>query len=100
MACLDMVQHFGNGLKLGQILIIQLLLSHRHLVCRHLESTLLIERSDNSGNRHTAPRIKELLAELAVPFRKGPAPRDVMKRHRVGDSAVAVEQVSLKRSRR
>lgn len=91
-----MFEHFGDCLKLRKHFEIEFLLPIGDTLHRHLQSMLLIERCNDLRHWHTSPGIEEVLIEFALPFSKRPFPCDIMEGHRVGDRAIAIEQVRFK----
>ena len=93
-----MLQHFGDGLELGKAFQIDVFFSFRHLLYRHIQPVFLIESGDDLGHGHSSPGVEEIFVKFASPFRKSFVPGHIMERHGIGDGAVAIEQVGLKRS--
>lgn len=88
-----MLEHLGHGGQPRQELAIEGLLATRDLRDRHGQTVALVERGDDLGDGYPAPRVKEVLGELAAPLAERLLPRGVVERHRVGDGSVAVEEV-------
>ena len=93
MRVLDVLQHLRDGGELRQQLLEELLPAPRDHLDRHGQALLLVEVDDDVGGRPPAPGVEEVLGELAAPLVQRPLPGHVVQRHRVGDGAVAVEQV-------
>lgn len=89
----DVLQDFRNRGELRQHLEIDVFFFVRHGLHGHVQSLLLVESSDNLYRGHASPGIELRLIELAIPFGENFLPGEIMQRHRVGDSAVAVEEI-------
>ena len=60
---------------------------------RHPQPKLCVKKLDHARRRHPADRIKEFLREVAPSGSHRRQPRLVVQRHRVGQRAVAIEDV-------
>src|SRR5271170_6559503 len=93
-----MLQNFGNRFELWQQFKIETFFAAGDSLDRHAQSVFPVERGYDVSHGHPSPRVESLFFEGAIPFCQRLLPRDVMKRHGIGNGAVAVKQVRSKRS--
>src|SRR5579872_3656025 len=91
-----MFHNLRYWLQFGKAFEIKILLPGGHTFDGHSQAVPAVEQSNDLRCRSTAPGIEELLFKCAIPFRERAFPGNVMKRHRIDDCAVAVEQIGIK----
>lgn len=60
------------------------------------QAVAFVEEIDHRGRRHAADGVKDLLREVAPARVEHGAPGAVVERHRVGEGAVAIEEIGRK----
>src|SRR5215469_4022880 len=98
VACLDMFEDLRYCLQRRQVCVEQFFLAPLNIGNRHAQSMALIKCGDDLHYRHSTPCVEQIFGELAAPLSQNTLPCDVVERHRIGDRAITVEQVSLELS--
>jgi hypothetical protein len=92
----DLFEDLGDGLELVDEFVVEALLAVRKLFDGDGEAVAVVEFGYYGVDGPAAPGVEELLGEGgAAVLAEGAVPGDVVERHRVGDGAVAVEEVGL-----